>query len=100
MKNLGTIGAPLRTRDAEALKSKAEQSPTGKRKRAAVDQNMRGPWKLDAKLVRFATVVIQSFETHWDQITSENPQWATFMKKTVEQKTGNGYDEPSTMHSS
>ena len=55
IKGLGTVGLPLNVRDAEAIKTKAEQAPFGKANRTVVDKTVRDTWEIDSKLVRSLT---------------------------------------------
>ncbi|KAI0080855.1 hypothetical protein K474DRAFT_1636833 [Panus rudis PR-1116 ss-1] len=63
---LGTVGLPLSTREAEALKTVAQQAPFGKGTRTVVDTSVRDTWEIDGSQVSF-----------------KNPQWATFMTEVV-----------------
>ncbi|KAH9849223.1 hypothetical protein C2E23DRAFT_888412 [Lenzites betulinus] len=64
---LGTIGLPLSTRDAAAIKSCSEQAPFGKVDQTIVDTSVRDTWEIDAaKVVHFA-----------------NDSWELFMQQTV-----------------
>ncbi|EED79522.1 predicted protein, partial [Postia placenta Mad-698-R] len=65
---LGHIGLPLSIRDAEAIKSKANQAPFGMGERTVVDKSVRDTWELDASQVRF-----------------DNPAWDPFLKRVVQE---------------
>ncbi|CAL1700296.1 unnamed protein product [Somion occarium] len=52
---LGTIGLPLSSRDAEAIKTSAEQAPFGMGERTVVDKTVRDTWEIDAKSVAFGS---------------------------------------------
>ncbi|EKM60042.1 uncharacterized protein PHACADRAFT_138464 [Phanerochaete carnosa HHB-10118-sp] len=64
---LGTIGLPLSTRDAEAIKSRAVQAPFGMGERTVVDKTVRDTWETDSKKVNFAS-----------------PRWEAFIQRAVE----------------
>ncbi|KAJ8455552.1 hypothetical protein ONZ51_g12411 [Trametes cubensis] len=64
--DIGTIGLPLSTRDAAAIKAHAEQAPFGKADRTIVDKSVRDTWEIDAKEVRF-----------------DNPAWTTFLDNVI-----------------
>lgn len=65
---LGHIGLPLSIRDAEAIKSRANQAPFGTGERTVVDKSVRDTWELDASQVRF-----------------DNPAWDPFLKRVVQE---------------
>ncbi len=50
---LGTLGLPLSTRDAAAIKACAEQAPFGKADKTIVDKSVRDTWEIDASKVTF-----------------------------------------------
>jgi hypothetical protein len=49
--DLGSVGLPLSTREAETVKSRCIQAPFGKGERTLVDKNVRDTWEMDAKVV-------------------------------------------------
>lgn len=51
IQGLGTIGIPLSTHDAEAIKSKAQQAPFGMGEKTVIDTNVRDTWEIDANVV-------------------------------------------------
>ncbi|KAL4245987.1 hypothetical protein ABKN59_009134 [Abortiporus biennis] len=63
---LGAIGVPLSTREAQEIRSKANQAPFGMGERTLVDKSVRDTWEMDAKSVTFA-----------------NPRWHRFMMEVV-----------------
>ncbi|KAL1951365.1 hypothetical protein VTO73DRAFT_514 [Trametes versicolor] len=63
---LGTIGLPLSTRDAAAIKARSEQAPFGKVDQTIVDKTVRDTWEIDATKVHF-----------------ENGAWVPFMDQAV-----------------
>lgn len=65
---LGHIGLPLSVRDAEAIKSRANQAPFGMGERTVVDKSVRDTWELDASQVRF-----------------DNPAWDLFLERVVQE---------------
>ncbi|KAI0796382.1 hypothetical protein BC629DRAFT_291517 [Irpex lacteus] len=64
--DLGTVGLPLSTREAEAVKSRCRQAPFGKGERTLVDKTVRDTWEMDAEEVSFL-----------------NPLWPTFLSEVV-----------------
>lgn len=48
VQDLGLIGFPLSTREAEILKARCRQSPFGKGETTLVDSSVRSSWELDA----------------------------------------------------
>lgn len=54
LSDLGIVGLPLSTRDAEAIKSRSIQAPFGMGERTVVDKTVRDTWEMDAKLVCYA----------------------------------------------
>lgn len=50
---LGTLGLPLSTRDAAAIKAFSEQAPVGKADKTIVDKSVRDTWEIDASKVAF-----------------------------------------------
>ena len=52
IEELGLIGLPLSERDAQAIKSIAEQAPFGMGERTIVDKEVRDTWEIDASKVR------------------------------------------------
>ncbi|KAI0334097.1 hypothetical protein GY45DRAFT_1243621, partial [Cubamyces sp. BRFM 1775] len=66
IERIGTIGLPLSTRDAAAIRAHAEQAPFGKGDTTITDKSDRHMWEIDAKEIRF-----------------ENPAWTTFLDNTV-----------------
>ncbi|KAI9060522.1 hypothetical protein FKP32DRAFT_1595275 [Trametes sanguinea] len=66
VEGLGTIGLPLSTRDAAAIKAHAAQAPFGKADKTVIDRTVRDTWEIDANQIRF-----------------QNASWATFMDTTV-----------------
>ncbi len=51
LSDLGPIGLPLSAREAEVIKSRAEQEPFGMGDRTIVDKSVRDTWEMDAKMV-------------------------------------------------
>lgn len=49
--DLGAVGLPLSTREADAVRSRCRQAPFGKGERTLVDKTVRDTWELDAKEV-------------------------------------------------
>ena len=49
---IGPIGLPLNVREAEVVKTHAEQAPFGQGERTVVDTSVRDTWQMDAKSVR------------------------------------------------
>lgn len=47
----GTIGLPLSSRDAAAIRSSSQQAPFGKGERTVVDKSVRDTWEMDSKEV-------------------------------------------------
>ncbi|GBE89811.1 hypothetical protein SCP_1701360 [Sparassis crispa] len=66
--HLGTVGLPLSVREAEAIKSQAEQAPFGKGERTVIDKTVRDTWEMDAKQVRF-----------------DSPAWNLFLDRVVQE---------------
>ncbi|KAF1999945.1 hypothetical protein P154DRAFT_535176 [Amniculicola lignicola CBS 123094] len=66
IKNYGTIGLPLSTRDAHGIASICKQSPFGKGSETIIDTSVRKTWELDAA----------DFECL-------NPRWAAFTDSIV-----------------
>ena len=56
IQDVGIVGVPLSTRDAEAIKSKAEQAPFGMGERTIVDTEVRDTWEIDASMVNHLVV--------------------------------------------
>ncbi len=72
LKNGGTIGLPLSSRDADAIISASHAAPFGKGEQTIVDEKVRKTWELSAG----------DFEIR-------NPVWDGFLKGIVE-KVGEG----------
>ena len=51
IQGLGTIGIPLSTHDAEAIKSKAQQAPFSMGEKTVIDTNVRDTWEIDENIV-------------------------------------------------
>ncbi|TFY70329.1 hypothetical protein EVG20_g2676 [Dentipellis fragilis] len=66
LSNLGIVGLPLGTRDAEAIKRGAIQAASGTRQQTAVDTRVRERWGIDGKLVTFL-----------------NPVWNTYISRVI-----------------
>lgn len=64
LSDLGIVGLPLSTREAEAVKSRSRQAPFGMGERTVVDRTVRDTWEMDASLVSFAN-------PKWDQFVSQ-----------------------------
>lgn len=47
--NMGTVGVPLSSRDANAIKERAQQAPFGMGERTVVDKTVRDTWEVDAQ---------------------------------------------------
>lgn len=56
IQDVGIVGVPLSTRDAEAIKAKAEQAPFGVRERTIIDTDVRDTWEIDASTVNHLVV--------------------------------------------
>ncbi|KAJ3551126.1 hypothetical protein NM688_g4911 [Phlebia brevispora] len=56
LSDLGTVGLPLSSRDAEAIKSRAEQAPFGIGERTVVDKSVRDTWQMSPDMVKFANL--------------------------------------------
>jgi hypothetical protein len=63
---VGTIGLPLSSRDADVIKAHSVQAPFGKGERTLVDKDVRDTWEIDCSLVR-----------------CENPEWEKFLDRVV-----------------
>ncbi|KAJ7508332.1 hypothetical protein B0H11DRAFT_2217634 [Mycena galericulata] len=66
VEGMGTIGLPLSSRDAEALRSHAKQAPFGHGDKSVVDTSVRDTWEVPADAVKFT-----------------NPAWNKFIADTV-----------------
>ncbi|KAA1473725.1 hypothetical protein DENSPDRAFT_823223 [Dentipellis sp. KUC8613] len=64
--DIGVIGLPLNTREAEVIKSKAIQAPFGMGERTVVDTNVRDTWEIDGRSITFL-----------------NPAWKEFISRVV-----------------
>lgn len=65
--DLGTVGLPLSTREADAVKSRAVQAPFGMGERTLVDKTVRDTWEMDSAKVSF-----------------DGPRWGEFVDRAVE----------------
>ncbi|KAA1473723.1 hypothetical protein DENSPDRAFT_780596, partial [Dentipellis sp. KUC8613] len=61
--DVGVIGLPLTSREAEVVKSKATQAPFGKGERTVVDTKVRDTWEIDGRSITFSNPL-------WDQFIS------------------------------
>ena len=52
IEGLGTVGLPLSSRDAAAIKARSSQAPFGMADRTVVDKSVRDTWEIDAVRVR------------------------------------------------
>ncbi|GJE87366.1 hypothetical protein PsYK624_034490 [Phanerochaete sordida] len=68
LSDLGVVGLPLSTRDADAIKSRSVQAPFGMGERTMVDTAVRDTWEIDAKQVSFS-----------------NPTWDAWLSGVVEE---------------
>ena len=66
VQELGIIGLPLSTRDADALKTKCHRSPFGKGEETLVDAAVRSSWELDSS-----------------QFQLSNPAWQLFIQNNI-----------------
>jgi len=72
VQELGIIGLPLSTRDADALKAKCHMSSFGKGEETLVDAAVRSSWELDSS-----------------EFQLSNPAWQSFVEKTIIEVYGN-----------
>jgi hypothetical protein len=68
LSSLGTVGLPLSSREAPALRTQCKEAPFGKGERTIVDKAVRDTWEMDAALVKF-----------------QNPAWDGFVNKVLSQ---------------
>lgn len=58
--DLGTVGLPLSTREAEAVKMRCALAPFGKGERTLVDKTVRDTWEMDAPEVCLILIGLQA----------------------------------------
>ncbi|GJE87377.1 hypothetical protein PsYK624_034600 [Phanerochaete sordida] len=66
LSDLGIVGLPLSTREAESIKAHSAQAPFGMGERTLVDKTVRDTWEMDGKKVSFV-----------------NPKWDTWLAGVV-----------------
>ncbi|KAJ3537272.1 hypothetical protein NM688_g6715 [Phlebia brevispora] len=66
LSDLGSIGLPLNPREAEIIKSRAEQYPFGTGEQTIIEKSARDMWQINADMVKF-----------------ENPAWESWLKPVV-----------------
>ena len=82
--DLGPIGLPLSAREAQVIKTRAEQAPFGMGERTVVDTSVRDTWQLDAEKVCTPTPSddIQDIE-HCVQVLVRNAAWRVWLQQVI-----------------
>ena len=57
LESVGTIGLPLSTREAAAVKANCKQAPFGMGERTVVDKTVRDTWEMDGSQVTEITLL-------------------------------------------
>ncbi|KAF7789413.1 hypothetical protein EIP86_000357 [Pleurotus ostreatoroseus] len=84
LSDIGPIGIPLSSREAQVIKTCAEQAPFGMGERTVVDTSVRDTWQMDAdKVSTFENIKKAQRTKDHIQVSFCNPTWSVWLQRVV-----------------